>query len=429
MNAVTVLGEYYFSSLHGKPIYDASGRKVGNVKDMAMRWDGASPQVVGIKYASKTHELIPIDMVDRLSEKGLVLGSSFPVQKVIPLKEEDIYISKWLLDKQIIDLKGSRLVRVNDITLSWVAQDERRRMLLVAVDIGVRGLFRRLGLEFLFKRWENQLLGFEHIKPLEKRTSALQLVRDKEQLGQLHPADIANILEEMDYKRRADFIDNLEEQQAIDALAEMDLDTQVEIIEQMDEHRASDILEEMPPDEAADILGELSVEKSQGLLNLMEQEDAEEVRELMQYEEDTAGALMTTEYISFSERLTVGQAINRLRELAPAAETIYYIFVTDEAEHLQGVLSLRELIVASPETYLHDIMHTKVVAVEHDDNHQKVVDIINKYSLLAVPVVDSEGIILGIITVDDILDLIIPDRGKGDARFWVALRKRIGRGR
>ncbi|MDD4599550.1 hypothetical protein SDC9_04066 [bioreactor metagenome] len=429
MNAVTVLGAYYFSSLQGKAIYDAAGRKLGSVKDMAMRWDSASPQVVGIKYARKKHELIPIDRVENFSDKGLVLVNGFTEQQVIPLKDEDIYISKWLLDKQIIDLKGSRLVRVNDITLSWVVQKERRCMVLVAVDIGVRGLFRRLGLEFLFKRWENQLLGFEHIKPLEKRTSVLQLVRDKEQLGQLHPADIANILEEMDYKRRAEFIDNLEEQQAIDALSEMDLDTQVEIIEHMDENRASDILEEMPPDEAADILGELSEEKSQGLLNLMELEDAEEVRELMQYEEDTAGALMTTEYVSFFERLTVGQTINRLRELAPAAETIYYIFVTDEEEHLQGVLSLRELIVAAPETYLHDIMHTKVVAVEPDDNHQKVVDIINKYSLLAVPVVDSEGVILGIITVDDIIDIIIPDRGKGDARFWVTLRKRLGRGR
>lgn len=428
MSAVTVLGEFFFSRLQGKPIYDANGQKIGSIKDMAMRWDGASPQVVGVKYARKTHELIPIHRVKSCSEEGLKLTADFSSADVVPLQDEDIYISKWLLDKQIIDLRGSRLVRVNDITLSWVAHEERRRMVLLAVDIGVRGLFRRLGLEFLFKKWENQLLGFENIKPLEKRTSALQLIRDKEQLGQLHPADIASILEEMDYKRRADFIDNLEEQQAIDALAEMDLDTQVEIIEQMDADRASDILEEMPPDEAADILGELSIEKSQGLLNLMETEDAQEVRELMQYEEDTAGALMTTEYISFSERLTAGQTINRLRETAPEAETIYYIFVTDETEHLQGVLSLRELIVASPDTYLHDIMHTKVISVEHDDSHQKVVDAISKYSLLALPVVDHDGVMLGIITVDDIFDIIIPDRGKADARFWVLLRKRIGRG-
>lgn len=429
MNAVTVLGEFYFSHLQGKPIYDANGHKIGCVKDMAMRWDGASPQVVGIKYARKTHKLIPINAVGSCSEKEIKLAAGHTDTNAISLQEEDIYISKWLLDKQIIDLKGSKLVRVNDITLSWVAQDERRRMVLIAVDVGVRGLFRRLGLEFLFKSFENQFLGFEHIKPLEKRTSALQLLRDKEQLEQLHPADIASILEELDYKRRADFIENLDSQQTIDALAEMDLDTQVEIIEQMDENRASDILEEMPADEAADILGELSEEKSEGLLNLMESDDAEEVRELMEYEEDTAGALMTTEYIGFSERVTAQQAINRIRELAPEAETIYYIFVIDESEHLHGVLSLRELIVASPDTYLQDIMHTKIITVTHDENHQRVADIMNKYSLLAVPVVDEQGVMLGIITVDDVLDMLIPERGKSDARFWLALRKRIGRGR
>lgn len=428
MNGNNVLGEFFFSLLQGRPIYDAGGKKVGSVKDMAARWDGGTPQVVGIKYARKTHELIPIEMVDSLDNKSVKLAAQFTKNKNVPIREEDIYVSKWLLDKQIIDLKGSRLVRVNDIALAWIFQDGRRRLALVAVDIGVRGLFRRLGLEFLFKSFENQLLGFENIKPLEKRTSVLQLMRDKEQLGQLHPADIADLLEEMDYKRRAYFINNLDEQQAIDALAEMDLETKVEIIEQMDEDQASDILEEMPPDEAADILGELPEEKSRDLLSLMKQEDAEEVRELMQYEEDTAGALMTTEYISFSGLLTADETISRLRELAPAAETIYYIYVTDEAEHLQGVLSLRELIVASPDTYLHDIMHTKVVAVEHNDNHQKAVDAISKYSLLAVPVVNGEGVLLGIITVDDILDIIIPGRGKGDARFWVALRKRIGRG-
>lgn len=429
MNAVTVIEDFFFSRLQGKAIYDANGHKIGNIKDMAMRWDGASPLVVGIKYERKKHELIPINMVASVSERGLNLVAEYTAAKVIPLQEEDIYISKWLLDKQIIDLKGSRLVRVNDITLSWVAHEQRRRLVLVAVDIGVRGLFRRLGLEFLFKGFENQFLGFEHIKPLEKRTSALQLLRDKEQLEQLHPADIASILEEMDYKRRADFIENLGSQQTIDALAEMDLDTQVEIIEQMDEDKASDILEDMPPDEAADILGELSEEKSEGLLNLMESEDADEVRELMQYEEDTAGALMTTEYISFSERLTAQEAINRIRELAPEAETIYYIFVTDEREHLHGVLSLRELIVASPSTYLQDIMHRKIVTVTHDENHQRVADIMNKYSLLAIPVVDEQGMMLGIITVDDVLDMLIPERGKNDARFWLALRKRIGRGR
>jgi magnesium transporter len=426
MNGVTVLGEFYFSRLLGKPIYDASGARIGRIKDMTARWESASPQVVGIKYAKKVHDLIPVAMVERCTEQGVYLSKAFSGSKLAPLLNDDIYISKWLLDKQIIDLKGSRLVRVNDITLSWIAQEHRRRMVLVAVDIGVRGLFRRLGLEFLVKRWENQLLGLQHIKPLEKRTSALQLIREKEQLGQLHPADIADILEDMDYKRRADFIKDLDAQQAVEALAEMDLDSQVEIIEQMDARHASDLLEEMSPDDAADILVELPAKQSEDLLNLMESEDAQDVRELMQYEDDTAGALMTTEYIGFAETLTAEQAIDQLRELAPAAETIYYLYVVNDSERLLGVLSLRELIIAPPNAKLCDFMQTKLVTVETDDSHQKVADVMNKYGLLAVPVLDEHGVMQGIITVDDVLDILLPE--KEDTHFWFTLSKRVGRG-
>ncbi|VBB05344.1 Hypothetical protein LUCI_0553 [Lucifera butyrica] len=429
MNGVKVLGEFFFSQLLGKPILDHAGRRIGRIKDMAVRWEGIYPQIIGVKYARKVHELIPVDQIVSCDQDGLQLTDEFSPRITVPLQENDIYISKWLLDKQIIDLKGSRMVRVNDITLSWLTQEGRPRMVLVAVDIGVRGLFRRLGLEFLLYKYNNNLLGWQYIKPLESWNSSLQLIREKQQLSELHPADIADLIEEMDYKRRADFMDNLDSQQAIDALAEMDLDTQVEIIEQMDEHRASDILEEMPPDEAADILGELPAEKSEGLLKLMEADDAEEVRELMQYEEGTAGSLMTTEFIAFSTRLTAEEVINQLRELAPSAETIYYLYVTDDEEHLQGVLSLRELIVARPQTILQDIMHTKIVSVNHDDDYQRVADVINKYGLLAVPVVDEQQELLGIVTVDDVLDILLPERGKLDAYSWFALSKRAGRGR
>jgi magnesium transporter len=429
MNEFKILGEFYFSQLLGKPIYDKSGRNIGKIRDMAVCWDGAYPQIVGIKHARKIHELIPIDQIESCSYKEVRLTDNFSAQKTVAVQENDIYISKWLLDKQIIDLKGSKIVRVNDITLSWVMQAGRQRMIVVAVDIGVRGLFRRLGLEFLFKNYKNNLLGCQYIKPLESWNSNLQLNHEKQQLSELHPADIADLLEEMDYKRRANFIDNLDEQQAIDALAEMDLESQVEIIEQMDEQRASDILEEMAPDEAADILVELTAEKSEGLLKLMEVDDAEEMRELMQYAEGTAGALMTTEFIAFPAGLTTEEVITQLRELAPEAETIYYLYVIDQGERLQGVLSLRELIVAAPSATLRELMHTKLLAVQPQDGYQRVADVINKYGLLAVPVVDEQGIILGIVTVDDILDILMPERGKLDTYSWFALGKWGGRGR
>ncbi|HBW37104.1 magnesium transporter [Desulfosporosinus sp. BICA1-9] len=428
MADLRVLGEFYFSQLLNKPIRDAKGHRVGKLLDIAIRWDSVSPHVTGIRYTKGLHDLIPIGLVTSWDHDGLRLDTNFDLQLTCPLHEEETFIGKWLLDKQIIDLEGSRLVRVNDISLSWVSHEDHQYLVLVAVDIGVRGLFRRLGVEFLLSRVENKFVGCQYIKPLENRTSALQLTREKEQLRQLHPADIADIVENMDYKQRANFLDALDSQQAIDALAEMELDTQVEVINQMDEERASDILEEMPPDEAADILSELSSQKSEELLNLMESEDAEDVRELMQYEEDTAGSLMTTEYIGLPFWLTAEQAINELRRLAPDAETIYYLYVVDEQETLEGVLSLRELIIASPETTLKDLMHTKILRISPYDDHEKVADLIHKYGLLAVPVVNSQDQILGIITVDDVLELLMPDRPRVEIYSTLIARRRQAKG-
>jgi len=427
MVEINVLGEFCFSRLLGKPIYDKSNRKIGKIKDMAVRWENSYPQIIGIKYEARKHQLIAIDQIESCTYREIRLKENFAIEKTIVLHETDIYISKWLLDKQIIDLKGSKLVRVNDIILSWVMQGNTEYMTLVAVDIGIKGLLRRLGLEFLVAGCKNNLLDLQYVNPLENWNSYLQLNREKQQISQLHPADIADLLEEMDYKTRAGFLETLNDQQAVDTLGEMDLDAQVEIIEQMDQQRASDLLEEMPPDEAADILVEMTAEKSEELLNLMEVDDAEGVRELMQYEEGTAGALMTTEFIAFSAELTVEEVINRLRELAPEAETIYYLYVVDNVGTLQGILSLRELIIAAPNKILRDLMHMKLQTVQPDDDHESIAQVINKYGLLAVPVIDEQGIILGIVTVDDVLDLLLPEQGKIDMHSWFTLRKWGGR--
>lgn len=424
---VKVLGEFYFSQLQGLPIYNEQGSLIGRVRDMAVCWDNLAPRIVGIKY-TKGQQLIPAEAIAQWDGKKIRLTADYTENQTVPLQENETYIGKWLLDKQIIDLKGSKLVRVNDITLSWVFHEGRNHIFLVAVDIGLRGLFRRIGLEFLIKNRPHNFLGWQYINPLEKRTSNLQLNRDKQQLGKLHPADIAYLVEEMDYHSRANFIETLDSQQAVDALAEMELETQVEIFEHMDNEKASDLLEELPADEAADILGELPEEKSREILELMEDEDAQEVQELMDYPEDTAGALMTTEFIAFAGDMTAQQAINELRSLAPEAETIYYLYVMDEQEVLQGVFSLRELILADPAMRLSSFMHHKIIAVLDDDDHDKVADTINKYGLLAVPVVDGEGKMLGIITVDDVLDILMSGRSKTEVFSRLLGGKRSGRG-
>ena len=264
------------------------------------------------------------------------------------MQPDEIYMGKWLMDKQIIDLKGSKVVRVNDIKLFWVQTPEKRYLVPAAVDIGLRGLARRLGVEFLFKKRENHLVWWQFIQHLEEKTANLKLTGERSQLDQLHPADLADLIEDLDYKKRTDFIEDLDVETAAEAFAEMELDTQIEILEHMDSRQASNLLEEMPPDEAADLLGELPEEKSDELLNLMEPEEAQEVRELMDYEEGTAGALMTTEYIALAPDLTAEEAIAKLRRLASEAETIYYLYILDENRTLSGVVSLRELLIAAP---------------------------------------------------------------------------------
>jgi magnesium transporter len=428
MEKVLVLGEFFFSRLQGRPIYDREGRRVGKLRDLALRWERETPKITGIKFTKGIQRHIPVEQVEEIQPFGLVLTGPLKENELIELQPDEFYMGKWLMDKQIIDIKGAKVVRVNDIKLFWLKAGDRKYMVPVAVDIGLRGLARRLGVEFIFKKREEHFVWWQFIQHLEDKTASLQLTSERAHLDQLHPADLADIIEDLDYKKRTDFIEDLDKETAAEAVAEMELDTQVEIIEHMDSRQASVLLKEMPPDEAADLLGKLPEKKSDEILKLMGPEEAEEMRELMGYEEDTAGALMTTEYIALSPEITVAEAFPQLRKQAVEAETIYYLYLVDQEETLKGVLSLRELLISDPQERLADIMQTRIISVHPDDPHDRVTELIDKYSLLAVPVLDEDQKMLGIITVDDILDLLIPDRSTLEtfANFFVS--KRSGRG-
>jgi CBS domain-containing protein/sporulation protein YlmC with PRC-barrel domain len=424
MEKLRVLGEFFFSQLQGKPIYNHQGHRVGKVRDLAICWEGDTPRVTGIKYARDIQAHIPVDQVDRIHVDHIDLRHELNEATLVPLQADEIYMGKWLMDKQIIDLKGSKVVRVNDIRLFWLQGQDQKHLVLNAVDIGLRGLARRLGVEFLFRRLEHHLVWWEFIQHPEDKTASLRLRGEKQHLDQLHPADLAEIIEDLDYKKRADFIEDLDVEVAAEAFAEMEVDTQIEILEHMGSQQASDLLEEMPPDEAADLLGELPEEKADELLNLMEPEEAQEVRELMEHEEDTAGALMTTEFIALPPELTVAQAFPELRKQAAEAETIYYLYILGPDENLLGVVSLRELLISEPEAGLDSLMQTRIISVRPDDPHERVTELIDKYGLLAVPVVEESGKMLGIITVDDVIDMIIPDRGSLETFANFFTRKR-----
>ncbi len=428
MEQVRVLGEFFFSQIQGRPIYDREGRQVGRLRDLAVRWEGGTPKITGIKYAKGVQQHIPVEELQEVEPFGLVLRRPFKGDELVRLQADEFYMGKWLMDKQIIDIKGAKLVRVNDIKIFWIEAGDRKYMVPVAVDIGLRGLARRLGVEFLFKKREEHFVWWQFIQHLEDKTASLKLTSERSQVDQLHPADLADIIEDLDYKKRTDFMEDLDKETAAEAVAEMELDTQIEIIEHMDSRQASVLLTEMPPDEAADLLGELPEAKSEELLKLMEPAEAEEMRELMGYEEGTAGALMTPEYIALSPEITAAEAFPFLRKQAAAAETIYYLYLVDETETLKGVLSLRELLTAEPQVCLAELMQTRLIYVHPDDADSRVTELIDKYSLLAIPVVDADDKMLGIITVDDVLDLLIPDRSTLEtfANFFVS--KRSGRG-
>lgn len=428
MEKVRVLGEFFFSQVQGKPIYDHTGRRVGQLRDLAIQWERETPRVTGIKYAKGVQNHIPVEQVARMGLDCLELKGELQEDQLVPLQPGELYMGKWLMDKQIIDLNGAKVVRVNDIKLFWLQTRDRKYLVPAAVDIGIRGLARRLGVEFLCKRMENQFVWWQFIQHLEDKTASLQLTSERQQLSLLHPADLAEIIEDLDYKKRTDFIEDLDPETAAEAIAEMELDTQIDIIEHLDSRQASDLLQEMPPDEAADLLGELSEEKADELLNLMEPEEAQEVRELMDYEEGTAGALMTTEYIALAPDLTADEAIQQLRQQAAEAETIYYLYILQGDETLIGVISLRDLLIAPPAAKIPEFMTTRVFTVHPQETDHRVAELVNKYNLLAIPVVSDDGKMLGIITVDDVLEILIPDRSSLEtfSNFFVSKRSMRG---
>jgi Mg2+ transporter MgtE len=316
------------------------------------------------------------------------------------------------LDKKVVDTARKKVVRVNDVELT----ETEGTLQVMGVEGGLRGLLRHLRSEPLAERLAamfgkalpHDVIPWEVLDPVETELSRARRQAVYTKLAKLHPADIADIMEELNPGERAAVLAALDEATAAEAITEAEPEVQASVVQMMEPEKAADILEEMEPDEAADILSDLPEAKAEELLETMEPKEAQEVEELLEHEEDTAGGLMTTEHVAFRPGITVAEAIQRIRDEAKDAETIYYLYVTDPQERLLGVFSLRELILADPDKRLEQIMHTEVVSVRPETALREVAELQTKYNLLALPVVSGEGEILGIITVDDVLNLILP---------------------
>ncbi len=407
----------YLSQVIGRPVRDRNDEPIGKVADLIVAVGDRYPPVTGLVVATDRRRIfLPWPAVASLDASGARLCTTTLDIAKFRQRPDEILLRADLMDKQIVDIDGRKVVRVNDLRLDEVEGSLR----LVAVDVGAAGLLRRLGFEGPYRTIARNLrlpvperyIDWEDVDPVESSISSVKLRVPHAGLAQLHPADLASILDQLAPRDRAGVLASLDDEAVADAIEEMEPDTQVEVLEDLAPERAADILEEMSPDDAADLVADLDQDTRDEILAFMEKDEVEEVQELLGYPEDSAGGIMTTEYVAIDEHLTAAQAIDRLRELEPDAETIYYVYVVDDDTRLTGVLSLRDLIVAPPDTPVSSFMHREPVAVDVLANQDEVAEVVAHYNLLAVPAVDSDGRLVGIVTVDDAIDTVIPTAWK-----------------
>ena len=406
------------SDLIGKPVTDIDGEHIGRLADLigSLRGDIRHPQVAALSLKRPGGSLlVPFSDVAVLIAPAIPLNRR--VRDVAPyqLGEGDLYLVRDVLDKQIIDTNGVRVVRVNDLELVRV----NGHFYVANVDIGSRGLLRRLGLLKLMQRLVGRLglqlpsgsISWDDVELLPA-DQPLRLRVPGDKLAELHPADLAEIISDLSRAESSRFLDSLDLKTVAQTLEEVEPDFQASLVRAMPDERVADVLEEMAPDEAAELLAELPEDRSQELLRLMVREEADDVRKLLAHPEDTAGRIMTTEFVAVRPNLTAEQAIAAVREMAEEAETIFYVYVTDSQERLLGVFSLTELVCARPQTPVSEFMHRRLVSVRPLDSQDHVAQLVAKYNLVALPVVDHQGRLHGIVTADDALDKIIPTAWK-----------------
>jgi magnesium transporter len=396
----------FLSQLVGQPVLDRSGEPFGRVRDLIVALGERYPPVTGlvVRVAGGREIFLPWSDVEEIDTTGARLHTSSIDITSFRQRPNEIRLWLDLQDKQIVDVEGRKIVRVNDIQVAPV----RGRLRLVAVDVGLAGILRRLRLSGPGERLARALhlpienyIEWEDVDPVESSVSSLKLRVPHQALATLHPADVAHIVEQLSPRDRAGIMAALEEGRAADVLEELSAEDQVDVLEDLPPEKAADILEEMGPDEAADLIADLPEERQAELLSLMEPEDAEDVRELLSYGEETAGGLMTTDFLTVSADETAQDVIERLRTLQPDADHVYYLYALDPEGVLVGTVTLRSLVIAEPSTPIREITRPEPISIRVDADADEVARAIARYNLLALPVVDEEGRMQGVVTVDD----------------------------
>jgi magnesium transporter len=404
----------YLTELLGLKVYDLKGRKIGVVRDAALvplidpvRVDrylvGNGGSWLTVRY----------DQIEAISLDGIRLRD----ENLTPYHSDEymLRMSRDLLDQQIIDAQGHKVVRVNDVTFEFRHEPNADQLWVLEVDIGIRSILRRLLKGILPPPWVRKLqvgiaphsIRWEFCNILEPDPQRrLRLNISNHLLEGMHPADLADIVEDLSPQDREAIFENIDSEVAAEALSEVAPEIQASILESLETEKAADIVEEMAPDEAADVLAELEEKTSEEILEEMEHDPKSEVEELMEFEEDTAGGMMNTEYVALPENATVADALNALKDHEELLENLNTLFLTDVEDHLKGSVPLARLFLHEGAVPLKALAAETLISAPVSEHQGRVTELFDKYNLLALPVVGDDGKLSGVITADDVISVL-----------------------
>ncbi|HEX3877231.1 MAG TPA: CBS domain-containing protein [Bryobacteraceae bacterium] len=405
----------YFTELLGMPVFDIKGRRIGRVKDAAL---------VPLVHPSRIDRLLVgggetwlTVRYDQVRSVALGYGISLSDEQLVPYHDDEymLRIGRDLFDQQIIDVTGRKVVRVNDLTMEIERAEARDSINVIEVDVGLRSIIRRLFQGVAPARWIRKLQS--PIPPSSIRWQFCNVVEPDPQrrlrlnisysgLENMHPADLADIVEDLGPAEREAIFETIDSEAAADALSEVDPKMQASILEALEPEKAADIVEEMSPDEAAGALSELEDETAEEILDEMDSADMTDVRELLEFADNTAGGMMNTEYISLHENASVMDALSALRGNEDLLENLNTLFLVDADGKLAASVPLARLFLAAGEARLKDLASETLIQVAVDEREDRVTETFDKYNLLTLPVIDEEGKLVGTITADDVISAL-----------------------
>lgn len=401
----------YLSVLLGTPVVDAAGHSLGRLREVAIAPGVQPPMVSELIWGPKDDlQAIPPEGVEQTSRGLRLRGSATP--RPFKMTEPLLLLDRDLLDQQIIDVHGRKVVRVNDVSLFWSPREAGCGLRPVEVEVGTRGAVRRLlkglatrhAVEQIAAKMPSNVIPWDFVDLIEiDPARRVRLKISHERLAKFHPSDLADILEDLAPAERHAIFSTLDEEVAAEALEEVEPKLQKQLLESMDSERAADIMEEMDPSAAADLLGELRREQSDAILEEMEPAEREEVKELLEFSEHSAAGRMTTNYIAVPPETTVARAIDALRTFDDDPETVTAIYLVNDQNVLLGVVPLARLLLAKPDAHLDVLSESRFVSCPADMHDKEVAELFDRYNLYALPVVDEGNHLVGVVNADHVI--------------------------